>query len=969
MALGPGDRLGSYEIIQPIGAGGMGEVHRARHLKLRRDVAIKVLPAEVATNPWRRSRFEREARTASALNHPNIVTIYDIAEHEGTTFIAMELVEGRTLRDLVAGGAIPIEQVVEWAEQIADGLAKAHAAGIVHRDIKPANVMVTADGQVKILDFGLAKSVQSAPTEGPPSTATTETQEGLIVGTPHYMSPEQCAGDKLDHRSDQFAFGILLYEMIGGKPPFDGPSARAILSAILTDSPPALKRLRPDVPVEIERIIARCLEKDPEKRYLSTTDLSAELHLYATRRSRGPGGSFAWLKRPAVGAVVAAVVLILAAAGWVWSRRSGQRWAAKDAATEINRLTETGDLYQAYRIALRARRYRPNDPQLQRLFERITVPVGVNTDPPGAEVAVKGYATPDAAWETVGVTPVTLRIPYALMRWKIAKAGYEPFEGAPLSSGAVQALAMGIHLDSLGMQPPGTVRIPGGMSALPGPHPPGELPEKELASFFIDRYEVTNRQYRAFVEAGGYQKEEWWPKPIERDGKIVSWREAMNLLVDPTGRPAPSTWEAGRFPPGQDDYPVSGISWYEAAAYCAFAGRSLPTIYHWFAAIGQEQLSDILLHSNMAGTAKAPVGQFKGLSGYGTYDQAGNVKEWVWNATGKERYSLGGAWNEPPYLFEHMIAQHPWRRDPANGVRCVLYQTPPPAALLAPVDPVREYRVAPPFTDAEFAVVRGLYAYDHTPLEAEIDRVNDSLPEYRRETVSFRTAYGTDRMQVHLMIPRDVSPPYQSVIWFPGDDVFLLQSSEVLSSTYIFDFLPRAGRVVVSPVYKGMYERFEPPDQSPSGFRDQMIRWTQDLSRTIDYLSTRPDFDSTRIAYYGFSAGAVYAPVFTAVEPRFAASALVGGGLVPLPFRREVDPTALAPRSYTPTLMLNGRDDFLLPYEKSQQPFLSLLGAPADRKKLVRLEGGHIPSNRLEIVREVLDWLDRQLGPVGVGGQ
>jgi predicted esterase len=942
----------------------MGEVHRARHLKLRRDVAIKVLPHELADDPGLLSRFEREARTASSLNHPNIVTIHDIAEHEGTTYIAMELVEGRTLRDLIADGPLPIDQAVGYAKQIADGLAKAHAAGIVHRDIKPANVMVTPDGLVKILDFGLAKPLTAVAGQ----SLTTETHKGLIVGTPHYMSPEQCSGGELDYRSDQFAFGVVLYEMLGGKPPFDGPSLGAILSAILLHPPPPLKGLRPDAPGALERIMARCIEKDPAARFPSTAALAQELRRYESRRAGTGPGLAASLRRPAVAATLAASVLALGAAGWWWSRGAGPRWAEREAIEEITRLTETGSLYEAYQTALRAERYRPGDPELKRLVDRITLPVPVNTEPAGAEVSVKGYDTPDAQWERLGVTPMTVRTPYAMMRWRITKAGYEPFEGAPFSGGAIGALAQGLPLDPVGSRPPGTVLIPGGpLAALPGGRPPEELPAVLLETYYLDRYEVTNRQYQAFVAAGGYQDPEWWPTPILLDGREISWHQAVSRFVDATGRPGPATWEVGAYPEGEDDHAVGGVSWYEAAAYCAFAGKSLPTIYHWFRAIGQDQLSDILKHSNMDGEAKAPVGQFQGLGAYGTYDMAGNVREWAWNAADGQRYILGGAWNEPTYLFKHLVAQPPTEREPTNGVRCAKYPEPPAAHLTAPVTPRRAYQRPAPFTDEAFELVRGIYAYDRTPLEAAVERVNDSLPSYRWETVSFRTAYGSERMQVHLLIPHDVSPPYQSVFWFPGDDVFLLQTSERFSSAYLVDFLPRGGRVLVHPVYKGMYERLEPPEYSPNALRDRIVRWSQDISRTIDYLDTRSDFDATKVGYYGFSAGAVYGPVFTAVEPRIAASILLAGGMIPLPLPAEAHPAPFAPRSRTPTLMINGRDDFLLPYELSQRPLFELLGAPDDRKRHARLEGGHIPTNRLEIVREVLDWLDQQLGPVHRG--
>jgi predicted esterase len=949
-------RLGSYEILQPIGAGGMGEVYRARHLKLGREVAIKVLPAALGADPALRARFEREARTASALNHPNIVTIYDIIEQEGVTCIAMELVQGRTLRELIAEGPVALQDAVRWAIQVAEGLVAAHEAGIVHRDLKPANVMVTSDGRVKILDFGLAKPLAASGTD----TAATET--GIVLGTPHYMSPEQCSGGAVDHRSDQFAFGDLLYEMIARRPAFDGPSAGAIFSAVLLNRPPPLRALRADAPPALERVVGRCLEKDPDRRFPSMATVAAEL--------RGlHDGRAGWARGRAGVLAAAALALAVGGAGWIWWRGAERRWARGEALEEIVRFTERGALFDAYRTALRAERYLPGDPTLERLVNRITLPIPVKTDPPGAEVWVTSYSPPGAEWIRLGTTPMSQRIPYAMMRWRISKTGYEPFEGAPFSSGALGALAQGLRLEPAGSIPAGTVRIPGGiMTSLPGAILPQETPVIQVPEFLLDRYEVTNRRFHAFVAAGGYAQERWWQVPMRRDGKTIPRTEAMGLFVDATGRPGPATWEAGGFRPGEDELPVSGISWYEAAAYCAFAGGSLPTVWHWRHAVGQEQLSDILLHSNIDRQAKAPVGQFKGLAAYGTYDMAGNVKEWTWNAAGEARYILGGAYNEPGYLFTHLVAQDPLGREPANGVRCARYSQPQPARLLEPIPPPHEYSASSPLTSEEFALLgRVLFAYPPTPLDARTERTNDSLPGYRRETVSLRTAYRGERMEAHLLLPRDAAPPYQAVIWFPGSDAYLLRSSESFASTYLFDFLPRGGRVLVYPVYDGMYERFDPVEESPGALRDRMIHWVQDLSRTIDYLETRPDIDARRIAFYGFSLGATDGPFFTAVEPRFAASILLGGGLIPERFRPEVDPARFAPHVRTPTLMINGRDDFILPYELSQRALFELLGPPADRKRHAVLEGGHIPRDRLEIVREVLDWLDRHLGAVQSG--
>jgi serine/threonine protein kinase len=280
MTLAAGTRLGPYEIVAPLGAGGMGEVYRARDSRLSREVAIKVLPAGLAANPERLKRFEREARSASGLSHPNIVTIHDFGREGDTSYIAMELVGGESLRAELLEGPVPLRKLLQVAIQVADGLAKAHGRGIVHRDLKPENIMVSEDGVAKILDFGLAKLTQpdesaSGRTQAP--TVSGATSEGIIVGTVGYMSPEQARGDPVDFRSDQFSFGSILYEMSTGRHAFQRPSAPQTLTAIIQDEPEPIAALNPKVPAPVRWIVERCLAKEPRNRYASTEDLARDL--------------------------------------------------------------------------------------------------------------------------------------------------------------------------------------------------------------------------------------------------------------------------------------------------------------------------------------------------------------------------------------------------------------------------------------------------------------------------------------------------------------------------------------------------------------------------------------------------------------------------------------------------------------------------------------------------------------------
>ena len=278
MTITTGTRLGPYEVVSRLGAGGMGEVWRARDSRLQREVAIKVLPGDVAADAGRLKRFEKEARSASALNHPNIVTIYDIGQSDSVSWIAMELVEGKTLRELLFAGALPVRRVLAIATQVGDGLARAHEAGIVHRDLKPENVMVTKDGRVKILDFGLAKLTYTGAESGEGTILPTDTGTGagVILGTVGYMSPEQASGQPVDYRSDQFSFGSIFYELVTGKRAFVGKTGVDTLSAILNEEPAPITTLNPQVPTPLRWIAERCLAKDPGDRYASTTDLARD---------------------------------------------------------------------------------------------------------------------------------------------------------------------------------------------------------------------------------------------------------------------------------------------------------------------------------------------------------------------------------------------------------------------------------------------------------------------------------------------------------------------------------------------------------------------------------------------------------------------------------------------------------------------------------------------------------------------
>ncbi len=324
MSLPPGTSLGPYRVLAPLGAGGMGEVCRARDDRLGRDVAIKVLTAEFAADSDRLRRFEQEARAASALNHPNVLTVFDVGTHEGVPYIVTELLEGETLRERLCRERLPWRKAVEIAAAIADGLAAAHDKGIVHRDLKPENIFLTRDGRVKILDFGLARLAPASVGESP-AIAATETLPGTVLGTVGYMAPEQVRGEPADARSDIFAFGCLLYEMLTGKQAFQRDTAAETMTAILKEPVPDVSLFGPEISAELDRIVAHCLEKNPGERFRSASDLAFDVRALARSATRAAGTiPVAWRRRAALVTLLVAVCAVIV---WRWGGGATRRGA------------------------------------------------------------------------------------------------------------------------------------------------------------------------------------------------------------------------------------------------------------------------------------------------------------------------------------------------------------------------------------------------------------------------------------------------------------------------------------------------------------------------------------------------------------------------------------------------------------------------------------------------------------------
>ena len=501
----------------------------------------------------------------------------------------------------------------------------------------------------------------------------------------------------------------------------------------------------------------------------------------------------------------------------------------------------------------------------------------------------------------------------------------------------------------------------------------------DLPAFFIDRNEVTNREFKEFVDAGGYANAAHWSGLPFGEG-AQDWQEAVAKFVDSTGRPGPATWEAGSYAEGTAEHPVSGVSWFEAAAYAHFRDKQLPTAYHWYRAayslneIFDSLASSIVGASNFSGRSMAPVGSHAGVGPFGTYDMAGNAREWLWTEASAGHWIAGGGWNEPPYMFNQIDSLDPYDRSATNGLRCMrtLRGEPIAAELLAPVRPeaVDFARLVPVANDVYEAIAAQL-GYSGTGLAARTEPLPSTSAAWTREQITLATGYDDTRFAVQLFLPTGGRPPYQLIVYFPHAGFFQrrTQSSEFepTDSGQPLDFIMKSGRALAVIAFDGTFERYWPPllRQSmsrPDRYRTWLRHFRQELGRTLDHLSTREDLDLRHLGWYSESFGSQTMASMLALEKRFGAAVMVGGGVFPQGLSPVEEAYNHLPRITQPVLMLNGRWDIDVNLAAQTRQF-ELLGTPPDRKEHLLFEAGHgtLPHNQL--VRASLDWYDKYLGP------
>ena len=672
--------------------------------------------------------------------------------------------------------------------------------------------------------------------------------------------------------------------------------------------------------------------------------------------------------------VTGIVALALIGSAGFWFNGRDARWAREEAFPQIEKYVAQGEREKAHALAKRVAAVLPGDERLDALWQTFSWRISIPSTPPGAMVFRRAYAESDAEWESLGRTPLhDIYIPLGFSLLRLELDGQPPLlrviggetgdwrdltiEEHPETSGT-EVPPGGYDFDTYESLPEGMVRVPGDRIMLGGQ-------PIELSDFFIGRYEVTNREFKAFVDAGGYQRRDLWKHEFVWNGKLMSWEKAIAQFTDRTGRTGPSTWQAGNYPDGEEDHPVAGVSWYEAAAYAKFVRRDLPTVHHWRRAIALSMLTVLLPASNLQSERAAPVGKFQGVGWTGTYDMAGNVREWCFNSLDDQRVILGGGWNDDPYMVLQGIsdpaAMPAFDRSPTNGFRLAQARDDKLAAqaLSGSVQKSEELIVTSPVTDEVFAAYLGNYMYDKGPLNSTIEETL-TYPHWTRERISISSVDGKT-VTLYLYLPNSESTPYQTILYWPTGAALLLDSIDQLR--FHLGYALKNGRAVAVPVVDGTFERRRPayPDWATIAGRDLVIQAVKDMRRSIDYLETRADIDSDALAFYGYSWGGRLGAIALVVEPRFKVGILNQAGLQHL-VMPETSVVNFLPRVKVPVLQFNGLYDTDFRFDNSAKPFFDLIGTAAKDKKHVVEATGHFVSYPV-VIGETLDWLDKYLGP------
>jgi len=616
------------------------------------------------------------------------------------------------------------------------------------------------------------------------------------------------------------------------------------------------------------------------------------------------------------------------------------------------------------------------------LDSEISLPVNIDITEPGVDVYWKPYTVEkDYEWRFVGKTPLPeFSLPRGVINLKLEKEGYVTrilTEANPSFTFKNHPIPPTFELTPLGMY--STNSIPEGMVPVDSgnfiPALIGEgIQEYNLGTFYIDRNEVTNKEFKEFVDANGYDIFQYWSEmDFILNGESLSWEQAKEKMVDTTGVPSPANWELGSYRDGEGDFPVTGVTWYEAQAYARFKGNILPPMYHWAKAAFPitevaAPISPVLLKKSNFSNNSIMTGGRNGMGPYGTFDMAGNVSEWSWNIFGGRGLTLGGNFSDPAYSASSATPSPRFVRSSNIGFRTVRLLN--PRDLNPFGDPIERQAPRPaeyfqPFTDEEFKLYSRNFEVGPIDLNAKSIYIDESHPVWDKERIQVEVGYNNEKMDVLIFKPKNSIGSLDSVILYPGANYYRTPPGidEVDPGEYGLDFVLKSGRALVWPAYKGSMNRitdmnisFPSTQEHMRLFRQLLSHWTVDTARTIDYMQTRKDLFNENIFYVGMSYGGLFTPHVLLFEDRFKAAVFyVGGATTSIP--PMVDGKNHMPRIKIPVLMLNGEQDYLVP-PSAPKAMYTYLGTPEEDKKLIFYESGHWPLPRNQMIKETLKWFE-----------
>ena len=653
-------------------------------------------------------------------------------------------------------------------------------------------------------------------------------------------------------------------------------------------------------------------------------------------------------------------------------------WVNNFMLPQVSKFLAEDDNVSAWLISNQIDSFAPFFSTISSEGDEISVDSEINVMQDGVNISWKAYES-ENNWRYLGKSPLgKVRLPKGIIQLKLEKEGYETAFFS-ISNPTMRLNNFPIYLpwslEPINLQPVGS--IPNGMVYVQGGNfVPGLTGNNTdpiyLHPFYIDKTEVTNKEFKKFIDSGGYENKQYWVEmEFINDGVSLNWEEAKKLMIDSTGVQGPAGWEVGMYLDGKDDFPVTGISWYEALAYARYKGNILPPMFHWAKAayppdeIGSPIAPRLLKFSNFSQESLKEVGQ--GSGAYGTYDMAGNAREWGWNIFGGRGLTLGGAYDEPTYLASQTSPLPRMDRSLRNGFRTARLIN--PRDLNPYGDPIqtqapRDLSYYKPMSDEVFGVYSRNHEVRNTNTEVEEIYIDESHPLWIKERVRIEAGYNSEKMDILIFRPKNSFGPSDAVIFHPGANYYTTppEIDEVNPGEFGLDFLIKSGKTLVWPAWKGSLNRLPEsrsgsPEDTLIYFRGLNIAWVSDTSKTLDYLESRADINPSNFFYMGMSFGALFNTHTLLFEDRYNAAILYVGGVFPT-YPPLSDGINHMPRIKTPFLMLNGEQDYLVP-KSSAMFFYGSTGTPENDKKIIFYDSGHWPLPRNQMIKETLSFIDK----------